>query len=71
MTTKEAQALAPSYLRLPNDGASFRCSDCKQEFMHDDVRLCFIPADPLPRVLCMDCVDEWWYAHAKDCGVAK
>jgi hypothetical protein len=70
MTRADAQALAPSYLRLPNDGADFKCQCCKESFPHYKVFITFTP-DGVNHwgVTCQDCLDEHWFSKAKDCGV--
>lgn len=56
---------APCYLHPPNDGAKFRCDECKELFAHNKVIQVWTPNRKPPKMVCLDCVDEHWFKNAK------
>lgn len=71
MTREEAQKHAPSYLRMPDDGAKFRCYICKGLYHHSLMFIIFTPNGELHYPQCANCLDADWLDKAKDCGVAS
>lgn len=71
MTNEEAQKHAPSYLHMPNDGALFRCCECKQQYKHTKVIKPFTPDGAVHYCVCLNCIDTTWLGTAKDCGIAE
>lgn len=57
----------PVYWSLPNDGAGFTCSDCRQKKSHKDVLLTQLSCGARS-VMCKDCIDSTWLTLAKDMG---
>lgn len=66
-----------SYLHAPDDGADWRCDECKQLFTHTKMILVWIalkhnPSEVNnPQWICLDCIDKDWLAGAKDCGMLE
>jgi hypothetical protein len=58
----------PVYWLLPDDGATFKCDECKQQKKHTEVILTQIPVDDSRKVLCYNCVDEWWLSNSTNLG---
>ena len=57
----------PVYWRLKDDGASFKCNDCKEQKSHKDVYLTQLTCGARS-VICKDCIDQDWlneYAVSK------
>lgn len=71
MTNEAAQKLAPSFLLLPDDGASYKCDVCKEYFSHIEVIKPFTPDGKIHYATCIDCIDEDWMQRAKNCGIAE
>lgn len=71
MSQEEAQKLAPSYTWLPNDGALWQCSECKQNYKHGNIIIPFTPNGKINSPVCINCIDEDWFSSAKDCGTAS
>lgn len=66
-----------SYLHAPNDGADWRCSECKQLKPYTQMIITFVAPkhDPNrkdnPHWMCLECIDEYWLSRAKDCGTLE
>jgi len=71
MTNEQAQALAPSYLHLPYDGAMYRCSECNMLKPNTEMIKPFTPDKKVHYAQCLDCTAPEWLENAKDCGVAE
>ena len=57
--------MAGIYRKVPEDGATYPCSECGKQFTHVRViqPIHTITKKPQP-VICLDCVDEYWFASA-------
>lgn len=74
---EQAQQEAPSYLRMPDDGADFICSNHPERDPYSrypcegkgrkGFLLTFTP-NGKRELLCPECVEEDWLARAKDMG---
>lgn len=71
MNNDKAQSLSPSYMRLPDDGAEYRCHVCGKLKPHTEVIKPFTPDGKVHYAQCLDCTDPGWMDEAVDCGVAE
>jgi hypothetical protein len=58
----------PVYWSLPDDGSPIKCADCNKEKLMSEVILTQIPCGSR-RVICKDCIDDYWLTVAKSMGV--
>ena len=57
------------YWKLPDDGATFKCSECNKQFKHTEVILTQVPANDSRAVFCMECIDDDWLRDATNLGM--
>lgn len=62
-----AQAAAPSFLRINNDGAVMLCRECNKRDTEPHIK-CFTPDGKNHFSVHITCVDPEWLAIAKDMG---
>jgi hypothetical protein len=62
-----AQASAPSYLKLKDDGADMKCIECGKRDRELFIKT-FTPDGKNHFAVHKTCVDEEWLANAKDMG---
>jgi len=65
---QKAQAAAPSYYRLADDGAPAKCDECGSEDQLSNFIMTFTP-NGKNKTVHLPCVDEWWIEHATDLGI--
>lgn len=68
---KEEYEKAPCYYHLVDDGASMRCQGCEELFNPNSLIITFTPNKAIPKILCPDCVDDYWLEIATDLGMFK
>lgn len=64
---EKAQANAPSYLNLKDDGADFHCDECGESGRKGFI-VGYTPDGKHHKACHKDCVDESWLVNAKEMG---
>jgi hypothetical protein len=64
---KDAQAAAPSYVHIKDDGAALKCHECGEKDRKPQIKT-FTPDGKNHFSIHVECCDEDWLSKAKDMG---
>lgn len=64
--------MAGKYYKVANDGALWRCTECRELHSYNHVIVALVRTETGPeerRLICLDCVDDEWLENAEQVGV--